>query len=551
MRLLPITAALVVLAAAQQPPADLIVYNARVYTVDEARPQAEAVAVRGSRIAAVGTSDDVLRLKGASTRVIDAGGAAVIPGLHDAHAHFARLGESLRTLQLRGTLSWEQIVSMVRTKAAAAPAGEWILGRSWDQNDWSEKEFPTHDLLSAAAPRHPVYLTRVDGHAAVANQAALDAAGITRGTPDPDGGRIIRDASGAPSGTLVDRAMDLVARAIPPASASELEERILLADAEALRLGLTMVHDAGTSAAELDAYRRLIDAGRLRTRIYVMLGGPAAALRTHFDRGPLIGHADHQLTVRAIKIVADGALGSRGAALLEPYADEPGNTGLLTTPPEEIYARTLAAARAGFQVGVHAIGDRANRLVMDVFERVQREVPVARSLRMRNEHAQILDAAEIPRFARLGVIASMQPTHATSDMPWVAARIGQARANEGAYVWQALLRNGATIASGSDFPVEEPNPMLGLYAAITRQDPSGQPPAGWTPDQRMTREQALRSFTADAAYAAHLEHELGSIAVGKLADLLILSKDVMRVPPREILTATVRTSVVGGRVVYP
>lgn len=536
--------------SAQDAPADLIFHNATIYTADDARPRAEAIAIRGDRIAALGSSGEILKLKGPATRVIDARRAAILPGLHDSHGHFTGLGASLQVLRLRGTASWEQIVGMVRRRAATARPGEWIQGRSWDQNDWPDKEFPTHELLSNAAPNNPVYLTRVDGHAAVVNKAAMDAAGLTKDTRDPDGGRIIRDAQGNPTGVLVDKAMGLVSRSIPRVSQAQLEEQILLADAEARKLGLTMVHDAGANTETVEAYKRLVDAGTLQTRLYVMLRGPMEMLRPHFDKGPITNYGNHHLAVRAVKISADGALGSRGAALLEPYSDEPGNVGLLVNPPEEVYAQTLAAAKAGFQMCVHAIGDRANRLVMDIFERVQKEVPGSRDLRMRNEHAQILDATEIPRFAKLNVIASMQATHATSDLPWAPARLGPARIEEGAYVWQKLLKSGAVLANGSDFPVEEPNPMLGFYASITRQDPSGHPPNGWQPDQRLSREETLKSFTINAAFAAHAEKELGSLTPGKLADLVVLSRDIMQVPPKEILDTTVTTTVIGGRIVY-
>jgi predicted amidohydrolase YtcJ len=547
--------ALLVLAAlatpsAQDTPADLILHNAKIYTADSRTPRAEAIAIRGDRIAAVGSSADIQKLKGAATKVVDARGAAILPGLHDSHGHFTGLGASLQVLQLRGTASWEQIVGMVRRRAASARPGEWIQGRSWDQNDWAVKEFPSHEMLSNAAPNNPVYLTRVDGHAAMVNKAALDAAGVNKDTRDPEGGRIIRDAQGNPTGVLVDQAMRLVSRNIPRVSPEQLEEQILLADAEARRLGLTMVHDAGANTEVVDAYKRLVDSGKLQTRLYVMLRGPMEMLKPHFEKGPITNYGNHRLAVRAVKISADGALGSRGAALLEPYADEPGNSGLLVNPPEEVYAQTLAASRAGFQMCVHAIGDRANRMVMDTFERVQKEVPGSRELRMRNEHAQILDATEISRFAKLNVIASMQATHATSDLPWAPARLGPARIEEGAYVWQKLLKSGAIIANGSDFPVEEPNPMLGFYAAITRQDPSGNPPNAWQPDQRMSREETLKSFTIDAAFAAHAEKELGSLAPGKLADLIVLSKDVMTVAPKEILSTTVTTTVIGGKIVY-
>lgn len=531
-------------------PANLIIHNARIYTMDVKNPIADAIAIRGDRILSVGASAQTLQLKGASTRVIDAGQATIVPGLHDAHGHFTGLGAFLQNLDLRGTTSYEQIVGMVRQRAATAAPGEWIIGRAWDQNDWSDKEWPTHEVLSAASPNNPVYLTRVDGHAGLANRKALELAGLTKATTDPPGGRILRAPNGDPTGVLIDNAQRLVSSKIPPATRSQLESRILLADAEARRLGLTMVHDAGTSGEVVDAYRRLIDAGKLKTRLYVMIRGPLDTLTPFFQRGPVTDYAQHHLAVRAIKIVADGALGSRGAAMLEPYSDEPGTVGLLTTPPEEIYAQTLAAAKAGFQTCVHAIGDRANRNVMDIFERVEREVPASRDLRMRIEHAQILDGAEIPRFAKLNIIASMQATHATSDMPWVPARIGRSRMEEGAYMWQTLLKTGAHVANGSDFPVEEPNPMLGFYASITRQDPSGNPPGGWMPHERMSRDQALKSFTLDAAYAAHAETLAGSLEAGKLADLVILSNDIMRVPPKEILTTKVRMTIVGGEIVF-
>ena len=539
-------------AARTQPadPADLIVHNATIYTVDAKQPRAQALAVRGSRLVVVGSDADALALRGPRTRVVDARGRAVVPGLQDAHAHFTGLGTALQMLDLRSTTSLEQILDRVRQQVAKAQPGEWILGRSWDQNDWPEKAWPTHEALDRVAPANPVYLTRVDGHAAFANAKAMEVAGISAETKDPDGGRLIRDAQGRPTGVFIDRAMGLVASRIPPPSTRQLEEQILLADATTRALGLTMVHDAGVSSQIVEAYTRLFDAGRLKTRLYVMLGMPLAQLRPYFEKGPVTNYADHRLAVRAVKVVADGALGSRGAAMLAPYSDEPGTTGLLLLPPDEVYQVTLAAARAGFQTCIHAIGDRANRLALDTFERVQGEVPAARALRLRNEHAQILDPAEIPRFARLGVIPSMQSTHATSDMPWVPARIGPERTAAGAYVWRKLMNTGVVIANGSDFPVEEPNPMFGLYAAITRRDREGQPPGGWMAGERMTREEALASFTINAAYAAHAEADLGSLVPGKLADFVMLSDDVMQVPAPQILTTRSLLTVVGGEVVH-
>jgi hypothetical protein len=492
----------------------------------------------------------MLALRGPSTRVIDLQGATVLPGLQDAHGHFTGLGQSLQRLDFRGTTSYDEIVEMVRKAAAQARPGEWILGRAWDQNDWPDKRFPTADKLDAAAPNNPVYLTRVDGHAGVANRRALAFGNVSRDTKDPEGGEIIRGADGNPTGVLIDTAQRLVSQKIPPPSREQIVDAILRADSECRRLGLTMVHDAGASGETVDIYKQLVDEGRLQTRLYVMLRDSLERLRPHFARGPIPSYRDGHLIVRAIKISADGALGSYGAALLEPYSDRPETRGLLTTPPEEVYQQTLEASKAGFQTCIHAIGDRANREVLDVFERVQSEVPGARALRMRNEHAQILDAQDIPRFARLNVIASMQSTHATSDMPWVPTRIGPERTAEGAYVWQKLMKSGVTLANGSDFPVEEPNPMLGIYAAITRQDPQGRPPGGWMPDQRMSREETLASFTLNAAHAAHMEKDLGSLEPGKMADMVVLSRDIMEVPPADILTTTVLKTIIGGRIVY-
>jgi len=541
----------VTILGAQAPgPPTLILHNATIYTVDARHSVAEAVAISGDRILRVGSDADILGLKGPSTRVVDVRGATIVPGLHDAHAHVVGLGASLQDVDLRGARSFEEVVGRVRRRLANARPGEWVVGRGWDQNDWLDKDWPTHDLLSAASPDNPVYLTRVDGHAGLANRKAIELAGLSRSTADPLGGRIIRAADGQPAGVLIDGAQALVTSRIPGVGREQLEDQIQLADRELRRVGITTVHDAGADGETVDAYKRLIEAGKIKTRLYVMLRGTLRELMPFFERGPLTDFANHRLAVRSVKIYADGALGSRGAALLEPYSDEPATSGLLTTPPDQVYAQTMAAAKAGFQVGIHAIGDRANRQVMDVFERVQGEVPGSRALRMRIEHAQILDAAEIPRFAKLGVIASMQPTHATSDMPWAAARIGNDRVEEGAYVWRKLLDSGAVIASGSDFPVEEANPMLGFYAAITRQDSAGSPAGGWTPRQRMTREEALTSFTRNGAFAAFTETLNGSIESGKLADVLVLSKDIMRVPAREILTTTVRMTITGGEIVY-
>jgi predicted amidohydrolase YtcJ len=538
-----------VLIGAQEPPATLIIHNGPIYTADAVHPTAEAVAVRDGRIVRVGSDADVMRLKGIQTEILDLQGATLVPGLQDAHGHVLGLGTSLTTLDLRDTPTPTRIAELVAERAKTVPAGKWILGRGWDQNDWPEKAWPSREILDRAAPNHPVLLERIDGHASWANSRALQAAGIDATTPDPPGGRLIRDHANMPTGIVVDTAQQLVERHVTEPSAAELEARVLAADRAMSSVGLTMVHDAGTSSATIAVYRRLAAEGRLNTRLYVMIDSSPATTDEWFRRGPLVDD-DYRLTVRAVKMLADGALGSRGAAMLEPYEDEPGNRGLLVTPPERLATIAREAARAGFQPAIHAIGDAANRRVLDIYETVEREVPGARTLRPRIEHAQILDALDIPRFASLGVIASIQPTHCTSDMPWAPARIGAARVAEGAYVWQKLRHSGARLAAGSDFPVERPDPLLGFYAAVTRQTVQGEPPGGWAPAERLSRDEALHAFTADAAYAAHAEQDLGSIEAGKLADFVMVSRDIMRAPPADILRTAVLRTIVAGRTVY-
>jgi predicted amidohydrolase YtcJ len=548
-RLIGLVGLIGLVAVAQEPRATLIIWNGPIYTADTAHPTAEAVAVRDGRIVRVGSNADVMRLKGPQTEILDLQGATLVPGLQDAHGHVLGLGASLTTLDLRDTPTSTRIEELVAERAKTVPAGQWILGSGWDQNDWPEKAWPTREILDRAAPNHPVLLERIDGHASWANSRAMQAAGIDATTPDPSGGRLIRDATNIPTGILVDTAQRLVKRHVTEPSAAEVEARVLAADRAMSSVGLTMVHDAGASSPTIALYRRLAAEGRLNTRLYVMIDSSPATTTEWFKRGPLLDR-DHRVTVRAVKLYADGALGSRGAELLEPYDDEPGNRGLLVTPPERLATIAREAAGAGFQPATHAIGDAANRRVLDIYETVEREVPGARALRPRIEHAQILDALDIPRFASLGVIASVQPTHCTSDMPWALARIGAARVAEGAYVWQKLLHSGARLAAGSDFPVERPDPLLGFYAAVTRQTVHGEPPGGWTPAERLSRDEALGAFTVDAAYAAHAEQDLGSIAAGKLADFVVLSRDIMRTPPADILRTAVVRTIVAGRTVY-
>ncbi len=534
-------------AALQQPAADLVVLNATVYTADVNRPVAEAFAVRAGRIAFVGSTRGALALVGPRTERLDLSGRTVIPGMVDAHAHLLGLGQALRTVNLVGTRSYDEVIARVVERARTARPGEWIRGRGWDQNDWADTHFPTNQALSRAVPNNPVYLTRVDGHAALVNAKALELAQVTAATPDPTGGRFIRDSAGNPTGVLVDGAQGIVGRVIPAAPRVELREETLAAIAEANRWGLTGIHDAGVGAEGIAVYEDLAREGRYSLRNYVMIRGDDSTLEAFLRRGPQLALFD-RLWIRSIKLWADGALGSRGAALLEPYADDPGNTGLITTSAERIKSVAVQALKAGFQLNVHAIGDRANRMVLDQFEAAFKEVPVA-DHRFRIEHAQILRYQDIPRFAELDVIPSMQGSHQTSDMYWVPNRIGWARA-QGAYAWRSLLNTGVVIPNGSDFPVEAVNPLISFHSFVTRQDADNFPPGGWFPEQRATRQEALLSMTLWPAYAAFMENESGTLTAGKFADFVVLDQDIMTVAPEEILKTSVVMTVLGGRVVY-
>ena len=525
--------------AAQQL-ADLVVVNARVYTVDPEHPVASAIAVQGSRIVAVGS--DLSTWIGPRTRRVDAGGAMLMPGFIDCHVHMQSLGETLESLDFRYVRSIDEIAAAVRRRAGQLKPGEWIRGANWDQTHWGGR-FPTSEPLTRAAPENPVFLTRVDGHAAWVNRKALELAGVTAATPDPPGGKIIRDASGQPTGVLIDRAQQLVASKIPPPTDEQVRRRLELAARECARLGITTVHDAGVNAQELEAYRSLVASRKLPVRVYAMIGGPGRLWQQYLKQGPEIGE---RLTVRSIKLMADGAMGSRGAAFFEPYSDDPGNSGLLLLSREQIEAVAREAIRSGFQVNTHAIGDRANRMVLEAYASV---LGGKNDRRFRIEHAQAVAPGDFELFARYSIIASMQPAHATSDMRWAEARIGPERV-KGAYAWRRFLSLGVPVASGSDFPVEEPNPLWGFYAAITRQDREGRPPGGWFPEQRMTREEALRSWTLTGAFAAFEEHDKGSLKPGKLADFILVSDDIMRVEPKRILEARVLLTVLGGEMVY-
>lgn len=554
MKMLTMLALLLAAAAALAQPQ--YYYNANIYTLDPDTPRAEVMLVEGGLIVGIGSDADVRRaMREQGIRVIqrvDLGGGTVIPGLIDAHGHMIGLGAiGLGTLDLRDTQTYGEVIARVQARAARTPKGEWIVGRGWDHESWPERELPHHDRLSEAVPDHPVWISRVDGHAGLANAMAMEIAGVSAGTESPSGGEILRDAAGGPTGVFVDNAEGLIGRAVPSGLAGTTEEMILKAQEMCLAAGLTGVHDAGVAPGEIDVYKKLEREGRLKIRVYAML--PGAAAPAYFEREGT--HDGFKLSVYGAKGYLDGAMGSRGAWLLEPYADRPTGpggepyAGLAVTDPSAIEALARHGLEHGYQVCTHAIGDRANREVLDAYERAGASSGTLREARFRVEHAQLLHADDIPRFAKLGVIPSMQPTHCTSDMRWVDARVGPERAS-GAYVWASLLREGSPPAFGSDFPVESHNPFLGLFAAVTRQNLDLQPDGGWHPDERVTREEALRGFTIDAAHAAFWEERVGTLEGGKLADFLVLDRDVMTCEVAEIPGTRVIATYSFGELVY-
>ena len=503
-----------------------------------------AVVVTDGRIRFIGTIEEATGRYPAAT-VVDLDGMTMLPGLVDAHAHVNGLALALDTVDLTRTSSLQEVVRRIESKADDTPAGEWITGRGWDQNDWPGKTYPTASALQSITG-HPVFVRRIDGHAALVNHVGLRLAAITSSTPDPEGGKILRDESGEPTGILIDSAMELVEDIIPRPSRELRKQRLVRATQAIASAGLTGVHEAGAAHSDelIEIYRELLKEGNLPVRIYFMLPGEREVLRSWFARGPSVG-TDNMLTVRSVKLYADGALGSRGAALLSPYSDAPETTGLLLTRTEEIARIAREARAAGFQVGTHAIGDRGNRNVIDAYE----EAGVEPDDRFRIEHVQVIALEDIPRMADRGIIASVQPTHATSDMPWAEDRVGPQRI-AGAYAWQTLRNAGVRLALGSDFPVEEVSPFLGIYAAVTRRDLDGRPPGGWRAHERLTLAEAVRGFTLDAAYAGFQDDDLGTIEVGKLADFTIVEGDFLNTPAEEIPRTRVRYTVVGGRIVY-
>jgi predicted amidohydrolase YtcJ len=558
IRLTPLVLAIALSAAAtrthqQQPrePVDLVVTNGKVVTVDEALPIAEAVAVRGDRIVAIGSAAEVRRLIGPATQVIDVAGQLVIPGFVEGHAHFTGVGEAQMDLKLMPAASWDEIVRMVAEAARTAKPGAWIIGRGWHQEKWTSRPvpnvegFPTHPSLDAVSPNNPVLLTHASGHASFVNARAMEISDINRSTPNPSGGEILKDASGNPTGLLRETASGLVRtrRDDPDRTRKALE----LASREALSKGVTSFQDAGSSFATIDLMKQMIDEGTIGVRLWVMVreGNSREAPRLAAYR--MIDYGRSHLTVRAIKRQIDGALGSRGAWLLEPYADKPDSVGFNTSTIADISESARLAIANDFQLCVHAIGDRANRETLNIFEQAFRLNPAKRDLRWRIEHAQHLSAQDIPRFAQLGVIASMQGIHCTSDAPYVIERLGPKRAAEGAYVWQKLMKSGAVVSNGTDAPVEDVDPIANYYATVTRKTKDGTP---FFPDQRMSRLEALRSYTLNAAYAGFEESSRGSLSVGKLADMAVLSNDITTVPEEQIRDAAVVYTIVGGKVLY-
>jgi predicted amidohydrolase YtcJ len=542
-------------------PADLILVNGKLVTVDEATPEAQALAAREGVIVAVGSTAEIERYRGPDTEVIDLGGKLAIPGFIEGHAHFTGLGRSLMIVELRTARTWEEVVERVAGAVAEAEPGEWISGRGWHQEKWDAapepavEGYPTHELLSRAAPDNPVMLRHASGHASMVNAKAMELAGITAASPDPPGGKILRDAGGRPTGLLRETADDSVAEALARSEAGRSAEQIEalarkeieLASEECLSKGVTSFQDAGSSFKTIERIRAMAEEGRLGPRLWVMIGEGNDRLEQAADGYPIVGAAGGMLTVRAIKRSFDGALGSHGAWLLEPYSDLPETVGLNTIPVASLEEAARIAIDHGLQLCVHAIGDRANREALDVFERAFDANPDKKDLRWRVEHAQHLDPGDIPRFAALGVVASMQGIHCTSDGPWVPQRLGEERAAEGAYMWRALLDSGAIVSNGTDAPVEDVDPIASFYASVTRRMADGRE---FYAEQRMSREEALRSYTISAAHAAFEEEIKGSLTEGKLADVTVLSRDIMTVPEEEILDAEVVFTIVGGKVAY-
>ena len=538
-------------------PADLVLRGGRIITLDDRTPNAQALAARNGAVVAIGSDADIARYVGPATQVVDLAGQTAIPGFIEGHGHFNGVGEGKLNLDLMNTKSWEEIVHQVALAVEKAKPGQWIIGRGWHQEKWSStpqpnvEGFPLHASLDKVSPNNPVILTHASGHASFANAKALELSGVTKDTANPSGGEILKDKSGNPTGLLRETASGLIRRGTgePRPTPEEAEARanraLELADQEVISKGITSFQDAGSTFAVVDRIKRLIDAGRMNVRLWVMIrGGNAQSLAAN----RVVGYGNNKLTVRAIKITADGALGSRGAWLLEPYSDKADSVGLPTTPVEQMRASAQTALDAGYQVGIHAIGDRANREVLNIYEEAfKKNGKNGKDLRWRVEHAQHIHPADIPRFGQLGVIASMQGIHCTSDAPWVEPRLGAKRAAEGAYVWQKLMQSGAVVTNGTDAPVEDVDPIASYYATVTRKDKTGKVFYG---DQKMTRLEALRSYTVANAFAAFEEDIKGTLSPGKLADITVLTQDITTVPDDQILKTQVSYTIIGGKIAY-
>ncbi|MCG8309339.1 MAG: amidohydrolase [Cytophagales bacterium] len=536
---------------------DSIFINGKIYSVS-GDGEIEAVAVDEGKIIKIGSKEEILALKGSKTRIIDLGGKTMTPGFIDSHAHFMGIGYAKLDLDLTNISSYEELVEKVNEKVATIAPGVWVLGRGWHQDKWDSvtapiaQGFPTHHLLSAVSPNNPVYLRHASGHAGLANAKAMEIAGIDASTEFNDGGEIFKDEDGNPSGIFNETAQRLISKYIPDNDPQRAQMAFEAAVSACLSNGITSFHDAGVGFATIDLYKRNLEHGKLKLRLYPMLSGSNAELLEHyFSTGPEIGLGQDFLTIRSIKLYSDGALGSRGAWLLEPYKDMPATVGHSTTPVEEIYQICSKALERGFQVCTHAIGDRANREVLDQYEIAFSKTGCNPSdFRFRIEHAQHLHPDDIPRFGAMGVIPAMQAIHMSSDRPWAIDRLGKRRIEDGAYVWQKLLKSGATVINGTDAPVEPVNPIDCFYASVTRKTLSGTPPGGYEPGERMTRAQALRSYTLDAAFGAFEEDIKGSIEVGKYADFTIFDQDIMQVNEDQLLNTRVVMTIVNGEIAF-
>ncbi len=537
----------------ERPTADVIFLNANVYTGNEKQPRAEAVAVEGDRIVFVGSTAEARKRAGKDARIVDLEGQTVLPGLTDAHCHIFGVGEREMTLNLEGTNTRGEFLAKVKERVARAEPGKWITGRGWIETFWSPPEFPSAQDLDAIAPDNPVFLERADGHAGIANTAALRIAAITAASVSPFGGEILKDkATDAPTGMLLDKAKELVEKHVPPLTTADKEKALLLGQKRSVELGWCQIQNPGSDLAEVAIMQRLYESGQMKLRIYNAVSGPGPAADRLLADGAIVGAHGGRFTQRAIKFYADGALGSRGAALLEKYADAE-TSGFFTNKPEDLRPLYEQALRRGIQAETHAIGDRGNRLVLDLYADVFKAVPLTdRKVpepRWRIEHSQVISREDIPRFAKLGVIPSMQPSHAISDLFFAPSRLGKDRL-AGAYAWQSLIKSGAIIPGGSDAPVERGEPMIEFYAAVARKSLKGETKDGWHPEQAVSREQALQMFTVWPAYAAFEEKEKGSLEAGKLADLTVLSADIMKIPEAEILQARCTMTVIGGEIVF-